>query len=80
MNPDEMRVDLESFVNKGMAEGWSGWPLKDRLSGHHEGIRSIYYRAAAGATGSSHNVLRRVFPEEGRFGQISGSRFSDFLE
>jgi hypothetical protein len=23
-----MREELESFVNKGIEEGWSGWPLK----------------------------------------------------
>lgn len=79
MNSDEMRVELESFVNKGITEGWHGWPLKSQLSCHHEGIRSIYYRAAAEATGSSHHVLGQAFPEEGRFSQMSGCRLRGFL-
>ena len=28
MSSEEMRVDLESFVNKGIEEGWKGWPLR----------------------------------------------------
>ena len=79
MNSDEMRVDLESFVNKGITEGWQGWPLKGPLPCQHEGIRSIYYGAATGATGSSRGVRGLAFREEGRFGQMFGSRFRDFL-
>ncbi len=26
MSADEMRTELESFVNQGLAEGWCGWP------------------------------------------------------
>lgn len=29
MNSEEMRVELESFVNAGLRQGWRGWPLKD---------------------------------------------------
>jgi hypothetical protein len=28
MGPEEMRMELERFVNVGLQEGWSGWPLK----------------------------------------------------
>jgi hypothetical protein len=28
MNSEEMRNELESFVNTGLREGWNGWPLK----------------------------------------------------
>ncbi|HON90797.1 MAG TPA: hypothetical protein PLS24_02545 [Sedimentisphaerales bacterium] len=28
MNSDEMRIELEQFVNNGLREGWTGWPLK----------------------------------------------------
>lgn len=28
MNPEEMRAELEIFVNEGLREGWQGWPLK----------------------------------------------------
>jgi len=30
MNSQEMRMELESFVNRGLQEGWVGWPLKGR--------------------------------------------------
>ncbi|OHB67753.1 MAG: hypothetical protein A2Y77_08160 [Planctomycetes bacterium RBG_13_62_9] len=29
MSSEEMRMELESFVNAGLREGWRGWPLKD---------------------------------------------------
>lgn len=28
MSSEEMRFELEAFVNTGLREGWSGWPLK----------------------------------------------------
>jgi hypothetical protein len=28
MSSEEMREELESFVNQGLEEGWYGWPLK----------------------------------------------------
>ncbi len=28
MSSEEMRSELESFVNAGLREGWCGWPLK----------------------------------------------------
>ena len=28
MSSEEMRMELESFVNAGLREGWHGWPLK----------------------------------------------------
>jgi len=30
MSSEQMRVELESFVNKGLKEGWRGWPLKSQ--------------------------------------------------
>ena len=29
MSSEEMRIELEAFVNAGLQEGWCGWPLKD---------------------------------------------------
>ncbi|MBN1507841.1 MAG: hypothetical protein JW955_13405 [Sedimentisphaerales bacterium] len=29
MSSEEMRIELEMFVNIGLREGWCGWPLKD---------------------------------------------------
>jgi hypothetical protein len=31
MSSEEMRVELESFVNTGLREGWCGWPLKEGI-------------------------------------------------
>jgi len=28
MSAEEMRNDLETFVNQGLSEGWCGWPTK----------------------------------------------------
>lgn len=28
MSAEEMRSDLEAFVNRGLSEGWCGWPMK----------------------------------------------------
>ena len=28
MDSEEMREELESFVNQGIEEGWNGWPVK----------------------------------------------------
>ena len=28
MSAEEMRVELESFVNEGLEKGWCGWPAK----------------------------------------------------
>lgn len=36
MGAEQMRVELESFVNQGLQEGWCGWPMKTRLSGQEE--------------------------------------------
>jgi hypothetical protein len=29
MSSEEMRTELETFVNKGLQEGWRGWPRHD---------------------------------------------------
>ena len=31
MSSEEMRVELEAFVNTGLREGWCGWPLKEGI-------------------------------------------------
>jgi hypothetical protein len=28
MSSEEMRAELEIFVNQGLQQGWRGWPLK----------------------------------------------------
>jgi hypothetical protein len=40
MSSEEMRVELERFVNAGLQEGWHGWPRKaDACSGPRFGGR-----------------------------------------
>ena len=34
MNPEEMRAELEIFVNRGLREGWRGWPRHDGRDFH----------------------------------------------
>ncbi len=29
MSSEEMRIELERFVNTGLREGWTGWPRHD---------------------------------------------------
>jgi len=28
MSPEDMRMELERFVNTGLREGWTGWPIR----------------------------------------------------
>jgi hypothetical protein len=79
MSSDEMRVDLESFVNKGLREGWQGWPLKSQLSCHHEGVRSVLLRAMSASAESSRGNLARSLPGEGRFSRFFGCGLDGFL-
>ena len=40
MSSEEMRVELESFVNEGLKKGWCGWPTKGLSSGARESGRT----------------------------------------
>ena len=35
MSSEQMRIELEAFVNIGLQEGWRGWPLKGQADGGH---------------------------------------------
>jgi hypothetical protein len=39
MSSEEMRTELEIFVNQGLREGWRGWPRHDSR-GSHRTIRT----------------------------------------
>jgi hypothetical protein len=43
MSAEEMRTELEAFVNKGLREGWCGWPLKE---GWSRGLRRARLQVA----------------------------------
>jgi hypothetical protein len=34
MSSEEMRTELETFVNQGLQEGWRGWPRHDSRGFH----------------------------------------------
>jgi len=34
MSSEEMRIELEIFVNQGLREGWRGWPRHDSRGFH----------------------------------------------
>ena len=44
MSSEEMRIELERFVNTGLQEGWTGWPVKvgtctsSRFTGQWSGV------------------------------------------
>ncbi len=46
MSSEEMRTELEIFVNEGLREGWRGWPLKGesqkaRLCGSRRNVTAL---------------------------------------
>lgn len=57
MSSEEMRVELEAFVNTGLQEGWYGWPLKEesrtnQTSGVlHAGLIRFWRRQGSKAIG-----------------------------
>lgn len=41
MSSEQMRVELESFVNKGLKEGWLAWPLKSHTPSGKDSVICI---------------------------------------
>ena len=46
MSSEEMRTELEIFVNEGLRAGWRGWPLKSetpqgRSGGRRAGVAGL---------------------------------------
>jgi len=37
MSSEEMRTELEIFVNQGLREGWRGWPRHDSRGSYRTG-------------------------------------------
>jgi hypothetical protein len=59
MSSEQMRVELESFVNKGLKEGWRGWPLKSQPP-CRERFHNLYSMpAAAGFFGCVQQIALR---------------------
>lgn len=41
MSSEEMRTELEIFVNEGLREGLRGWPLKSEIQKGRSGVASL---------------------------------------
>jgi hypothetical protein len=41
MSAEQMRTELEIFVNDGLREGWEGWPLKSESQKGQSGLRRL---------------------------------------
>ena len=39
MSSEEMGIELESFVNQGLREGWGGWPPKGKTKSKDQKIK-----------------------------------------
>jgi len=39
-----MKVELESFINKGLREGWAGWPTKTKENIVQQGLVFVTVR------------------------------------
>ncbi|UCD50684.1 MAG: hypothetical protein JSW27_24575 [Phycisphaerales bacterium] len=46
MSAEEMRIELEAFVNQGLEEGWCGWPTKGPLPDRKE-LTGVSYAPVA---------------------------------
>jgi hypothetical protein len=51
MSSEQMRIELEAFVNTGLREGWRGWPLRAPGDGGH----GLAGRAGGGWTAVCHS-------------------------
>ena len=52
MSSEEMRTELEIFVNRGLREGWCGWPRHDSRGFHGTTRTGGMKRAGGTAQGS----------------------------
>lgn len=62
MSSEQMRIELETFVNAGLQEGWRGWPLKaQRDSGYRLDPRNRagWVEVCRGSRGGSLLLTRR---------------------
>ena len=68
MSSEEMRNELEAFVNTGLRKGWHGWPLKEEsrmsrtlgLSLHAELVRIQHGPGSGWITGGGWPEALRV--------------------
>jgi len=59
MSSEEMRVELEAFVNAGLQEGWRGWPLKEESRVSRTSDLPLYARRVAIHRGSDRRLCVR---------------------
>jgi hypothetical protein len=75
MDSQEMREELESFVNKGIEEGWSGWPLKN-WSTDGDALR-LTCRMAVSTFGFLSRFGEGMFPLDGRLSRYYDPQYGD---
>lgn len=46
MSSEEMRNELEAFVNTGLREGWCGWPVKEENRVSWTSVRLLHTQPA----------------------------------
>ena len=70
MSSDEMRVELESFVNEGITQGWHGWPLKYQFGRQNEAA-GRFGATVDRITVPAQEILGRLYGEESRFARLA---------
>ncbi len=56
MSSEEMRTELEIFVNQGLREGWRGWPRHDNRGFHRTPRTDATNRTYGTAQGSGRSA------------------------
>ena len=67
MSSEQMRAELEIFVNEGLREGWHGWPLKSET----QKGRSGRGRAGVASLQIWRGGRRRPVSPTGRLGPLA---------
>jgi len=87
MGAEEMRVELESFVNQGLERGWCGWSPKEPSSDHRQPGSVCHTTLTTGMSlsgvGQYSPFMARILPwltqtlESQKFSPDAGVRFSN---
>lgn len=89
MSAEQMRMELESFVNQGLQEDWRGWPMKGQMSGREEFPDARCLVSAAGMllgyvrqslVSGNRMLLLQGVPPEGGIPPLNGARTALFSE
>ena len=64
MSSEEMRIELETFVNAGLREGWRGWPVKAQADAGQTVDSRLYTTAGATSFDGRRDVTALVGPDQ----------------